>query len=202
MLSVRPVHLLLALCLSLAACGSDGSSESGAGGSAAGSGGAGTWDEAAPVAGNVQVAWRNLDTANPAAAAGLVNESSETGQKLKSGKATSSQVRVLTDAQMGGLLAKLDEVGFFRNATQGLSLDNVPEVPGKKGIVVVTRDGQSVGLMLTTNLVSSPFPKVYTDSKNMILAAHGAVVGYEAKSGTGESDERIFSAPKPKLRRP
>ena len=201
MRSARPVHLLLALCLSLAACGSDGSSESGAGGSAADSG-AGTWDEAAPVAGNVQVAWKNLDTANPAAAAGLVNESSETGQKLKSGRATSSQVRVLTDAQMGGLLAKLDEVGFFRNATQGLSLDNIPEVPGKKGIVVVTRDGQSVGLMLTTNLGTSPIPKVYTNAKNMILAAHGQVMGYEAKAGIGESDERIFSAPKPNLRRP
>jgi hypothetical protein len=200
--SVRPLFLVFALSAPLAACSSNASPESGGAGSASDSAAAGSWDEAAPVTGQVQVAWKNLDAANPAAAAGLVNESSETGQKLKSGRATSSQVRVLTDSQMGGLLAKLDEVGFFRHATQGLSLDNIPDVPGRKGIVVVTRDGQSVGLMLTTNLGTSPVPKIYTNSKNMILAAHGQVMGYEAKAGIGESDERIFSAPKPNLRRP
>lgn len=202
-LSRLSLVLALAMAASLTACASDDASDSGGGSSLGGvSPAGGSWDESAPVTGDVQVAWKNLDAANPAAACGLVNESSETGQKLKSGRATSSQVRVLTDAQMGGLLAKLEEVGFFRHATQGISLDNVPQVPGRKGIVVVTRDGQSVGLMLTTNLGTSPVPKIYTDSKNMVLAVHGQVMGYEAKAGIGEADDRIFSAPKPTLRRP
>jgi hypothetical protein len=200
--------ITLAACSALAACASDdgASGASSAGGDeprasvSAPSGG--SWDEAAPVTGQVQVAWRNLDPSYPAAAVGLVNESSETGQKLKSGRATSSQVRVLTDSQMGGLLAALDKVGFFRYAQDGLSLDNLPEAAGRKGVVVVTRDGHSVGLMLTTNLGASPVPKTYTDSKNMILAAHGSVQGFEARAGAGEADERIFSVPKPTLRRP
>ena len=200
----RRLSLVLALLAAapLAACSSGGS---GSGASSSGSAdvsGGDTWNESTPVTGNVQVAWKNLDPANPPAAVGLVNESSESGRKLKSGKATSSQIRVLTDQQMGGLLAALEKVGFFRHATAGIALDNLPSVPGRKGVVVVTRDGKSVGLLLTTNLGTSPVPKAYTDSKNMILAAHHEVQGFEAKAGIGESDERIFSAPPPKLRRP
>lgn len=195
----------LAATLPLAACSSDESfSGTSPGGQAASGGGStsGTWDESTPVSGDVQVAWKNLDPANPPAAVGLVNESSATGQKLKSGHATSSQVRVLSDAQMGGLLAALDKTGFFRYATDGISLDNLPNVPNRKGVVVVTRDGHSVGLVMTTNLGTSPVPKAYSDSKNTIIYAHGQVAGYEAKASIGESDERIFSAPKPTLRRP
>jgi hypothetical protein len=204
---VRSILVVLAFAatLPLAACSSDssyGSSASGPSSSGVEAASGDSWDESTPVGGNVQVAWKNLDPANQPAAVGLVNESSETGQKLKTGRATSSQVRVLSDQQMGGLLGMLDKVGFFRYATEGLSLDNVPDLPGRKGIVVVTRDGHSVGLMLTTNLGTSPVPKAYSDSKNMIIHAHGQVQGFEAKAGIGESDERIFSAPKPTLRRP
>jgi hypothetical protein len=197
--------LLLAVSAPLAACSSDPSYESAASGPSAspeaGSSGS-TWDESTPVRGDIQVAWKNLDPTNPPAAVGLVNESSETGQKLKTGRATSSQVRVLTDRQMGGLLAQLEKVGFFQYATEGLSLDNVPSVPGRKGVVVVTRDGRSVGLLMTTNLGTSPVPKAYSDAKNMVIYVHGQVQGFEAKASIGESDERIFSAPKPTLRRP
>ena len=203
---VPALSLVLAVSLPLAACSSgesyESSSSSGDSVAAAGAPAGDSWDESTAVSGDVQVAWKNLDPDNPPAAVGLVNESSETGQKLKSGRATSSQVRVLTDHQMGGLLAMLDKVGFFRHATEGLSLDNLPTVPGRKGVVVVTRNGRSVGLLMTTALGTSPIPKAYTDSKNMVIHAHGQVPGFEAKASIGESDERIFSAPKPTLRRP
>lgn len=161
-----------------------------------------TWEDGEPVQGNVLVAWKNLDPAYQSAAVGLVNESSEIGQKLKSGKSTSSEIRVLSDREMGGLLQQLAQLGFFKYATEGLSLDTIPERTGKKGIVVVTQDGRAQGLLLTLNLGTSPVPKAYADSKKIILFAHSQVQGFDVKVGAGEADERIFSAPPPRLKRP
>ena len=162
----------------------------------------GTWDDGEPVKGNVSVTWKNLNPANPQAASSLVNESSEIGRKLKSGTASSSEIRVITDAQMGGMLSQMKELGFFDHATKGLGLDNVPDVPGRRGIVVVKRDDQSLGLMLTTNLGLGPIPKVYRDVKTVVLFAHSQVRGFDVKAGTGAPDETLFSAPKPTFRRP
>jgi len=164
--------------------------------------GAATWGDGDPVQGEVTVAWQNLDPKYPAARVGLVNESSTIGQKLKSGKAKSSEIRVLTDAEMGGLLAKMTELGFFQYATDGLALDNTPDVQGKRGVVVVTQDGHSKGLMLTTNLGMSPVPKAYADNKKLVLFAHSQVPGYDVKASIGAPDERIFSAPPIRPKKP
>jgi len=174
--------------------GSSSSSEVPAGGA--------TWEDGEPVKGEVTVAWANLDPKYPVARVGLVNESSEIGQTLKSGKATSSEIRVLTDAEMGGLLAKMGELGFFQYAQDGLALDNTPDVAGKRGVVVVTQDGRSKGLMLTTNLGMSPVPKAYADTKKLVLFAHSQVPGYDVKANIGAPDERIFSAPPIRPKKP
>jgi hypothetical protein len=187
--------LALASALVLAsACSSDSDSRSGSSVEAV--------EEGAPVHGEVAVTWKNLNPANPPATMTLVNESSETGRKLKSGEANSSTIKVLSDAEMGGLLAALDSKGFFRYATDGMGLDNIPDLPGKKGIVIVTQDGQSKGLLSLPGLGSGPVPQVFLDSKRLILDIHRQLPGAEVHSGLGESDERIFSAPPPKMHRP
>jgi hypothetical protein len=188
----------LAAALALAAsCGSDG----GGGGSSDYSEPAGaTWEDGEPVQGNVTVAWKNLDPKNQAASRFLVNESSETGQKMKRG-ATASDVGLLTDVQMGGLLAKLTEIGFFRYATDGTGLDNVPDLPGLKGIVVVTRDGASTGLLFRTNLDDRSLAQSYVDAKKIILLVHSQVIGPDVRANVGEPDERVFEAPPIRMKR-
>lgn len=203
-LSFRTSLALLLLCAGglAAGCASDGGSGGGAGEESGAAPSGGTWEDGEPVRGNVSVTWKNLNPANPAASASLVNESSEIGQKLKSGAASSSEIRVVSDAQMGGLLAQLKKLGFFQHATDGLGLDNVPNVEGQRGIVVVTQDGRSKGLMLTTHLGPGPVPQTYRDSKNVVLFAHSQVPGFDVKANIGAPDERVFTAPKPTLRRP
>lgn len=201
---VLPAVALVAAALCAAGCASDEkrSSASRSADEIPDAPSGGTWDDGEPVKGNVSVTWKNLNPASPAASNSLVNESSEIGQKLKSGKANSSEIRMITDAQMGGLLAQLKQLGFFDRATDGLGLDNIPDVPGRRGIVVVTRDGRSVGLMLTTNLGPGPVPTTYRDAKNVVLFAHSQVRGFDVKASTGAPDETLFSAPKPTFRRP
>ncbi len=194
---------LLAAALVLAAsCGSDSSARGGGSTASADAPTGGTWEDGDPVKGDVTVAWANLDPKFPTARVGLVNESSAIGQKLRSGKATSSEIRVLSDREMGGLLAQLGKLGFFQYATDGLDLGNAPDVSGRRGIVVVTQDGRAKGLMLTTNLGMSPVPKAYADSKKVILFAHSQVQGFDVKAGVGEPDEHVFDAPPIKMKRP
>jgi hypothetical protein len=188
-----------------AGCASDGGPTSPGGGSGDAADSAptgGTWEDGEAVRGNVSVTWKNLNPANPPASASLVNESSEIGQKLKSGRASSSEIRVVSDAQMGGLLAQLKKLGFFQYATDGLGLDNLPSVAGPRGIVVVSQDGHSKGLMLTTNLGPGPVPEAYRDSKSVVIIAHSQVQGFDVKANVGAPDERVFTAPRPTLRRP
>jgi hypothetical protein len=198
-------HVFVAVSLSSAlllasACGSDGGSKSGgpAMESASGEG----VDEGDPVHGDVLVMWKNLNPANPPAAAGLVNESSEIGQKLKSGKANSSEVRVLSDAQMGGLLAALEKNGFFQYATDGMGLDSIPDAPGRKAVIIVTQDGRSRGLLSLPGTGASPIPKVFYNSKMLIIGIHSQLPGAEVRAGLGEPDERVFTAPPPKFHKP
>jgi len=198
-------HLAAALSLAfplLAAsgCGSDDAASSG--GQFIGSGTGETWDDGEPVQGNYSVTWKNLNPANPPASMSIVNESSEIGQKLSSGVATSSEIRVATDAQMGGLLMALKNLGFFDRATDGLGLDNIPDLPGRRGIVVVTQDGHSRGLMLTTNIGPGPIPETYRNCKGAVLDAHSHLHGAEVKASLGPADDRILTAPPPKYHRP
>lgn len=185
-----------------AGCASDGGSGGGSGDESEAAPTGGTWEDGEAVRGNVSVTWKNLNPANPPASASLVNESSEIGQKLKSGRASSSEIRVVSDAQMGGLLSQLKKLGFFQYATDGMALDNLPNVDGQRGIVVVTQDGHSKGLMLTTHIGPGPVPTAYRDSKNVVLFAHSQVPGFDVKANVGAPDERVFTAPKPTLRRP
>jgi hypothetical protein len=188
--------LLFAPALLLAAgCSSDDGSEGSS--SPFASGTAADLAVADPVQGEVAVTFQNLDPSRPAAIMQLVNESSEVGQKLKSGKATSAKIKVLTDAEMGGLLAQLEKFHFFEHATDGLGLDNIPDLPNRKGIVVVTQDGHSRGVLSVSGLGGGPIPKVFVDSKRLILDVHAALPGSEIRAGIGEADERIFSAPPP-----
>jgi hypothetical protein len=200
--SILAVPLLLACGLAAGCASDDAPGGSGSGDESGAVSSGGNWEDGEAVRGNVSVTWKNLNPANPSASASLVNESSEIGQKLKSGRASSSEIRVVTDAQMGGLLAQLKKLGFFQYATDGMGLDNLPDVAGQRGIVVVTQDGHSKGLMLTTNIGPGPVPTAYRDSKNVVLFAHSQVPGFDVKSGVGAPDERVFTAPKPTLRRP
>jgi hypothetical protein len=198
-------HVVAALSLTTAlllasGCGSDGGGASG--GNLVNSGSAETWDDGEPVQGNVSVTWKNLNPANPPASASLVNESSEIGKKLKSGTASSSEIRVISDAQMGGLLDQLKKFGFFDHATDGLGLDSIPDLPGRRGIVIVTQEGHSRGLMLTTNLGPGPVPQTYRDCKYVVLLAHSQAPGAEVRAGIGAPDDSLLSAPKPRFRKP
>ena len=198
-------HLAAALALApalvlVSACSSDAGAKSG--GPAVESPSGESFDDGEPVHGDVAVTWKNLNPANPPASASLVNESSEVGQKLKSGKANSSVIRVLTDAQMGGLLAALEKDGFFQYATDGMGLDTVPDLAGRKGVIVVTQDGRSKGLLSLPGTGAGPVPKVFYNSKMLIIGIHSQLPGAEVRAGIGEPDERIFTAPPPKFHKP
>jgi hypothetical protein len=114
-----------------------------------------------PVSGNVQVTWRNLDPNNRDVVISLVNESSEYGQRLRSGRSTSTVTRVATDQQMGQLVATLRELGFYTHASP-MVLGALPEEQGRKGAVVVQQGDQSVGIMLVSKLglAGSQVPKI------------------------------------------
>ena len=64
------------------------------------------------------------------------------------------------------------------------------------------QDGHSMGLMLTTNIGPGPVPETYRNCKGVILDAHSHLDGAEVKAGLGAPDERIFTAPAPKFRKP
>ena len=157
------------------------------------------FEDADPVSGNVRVTWRNLEPRHPDFTGSLVNASSEAGQRLRSGRASSSITKVLEDEEMGKLIKALENEGFFQYATEGLGLSNVPDHEGQKGILVVDRDGTTKGLMLTRNLGGTQIPRVYTDCKSLFLAIHGKVSGYEIRINADV--ERVFQSPKIRMNR-
>jgi hypothetical protein len=198
MRAVRP-WICLALAVSVAACGSDGAS-TGPGGR--------TVDVPAnaPAAkGNVMVTirtWnRNPNAGNPPPTdAALVNASSEVGQRLTSGRASSTVVRTLEDEEMGKLLAMLEAEGFYGAAKEGMSLRTLTDDGRRRGVIVVERDGRSVGLEYYPG---SPGADVFRQCRDMIHQIHDRVGGWEARAATGPADERLIQAPKaPPLRRP
>ena len=145
--------------------------------------------DATPVDGNVTVTWRNLDPRNQDVTISLVNETSDYGRRLKSGRSSSPVTRVASDRQIGRLLAKLEELGFFRLATP-MEMGGLPEVPGRRGAVVVQRDGASVGLMLVLKqgLAGSQIPKVYMESKRQVLYLHGNLRGLDVRGSVESMD--------------
>lgn len=198
----RPwIALALALAASLAAaCG---------GGASGGGGGVGgrTVDvpsDAPAAAGNVIVTirtWnRNPNAGNlPPTDAALVNASSEVGQRLTSGRASSTVVRVLEDAEMGRLLAMLDEAGFWGSAKDGVTLANLEDDGRRRGVIVVEQSGRKAGLEYYPG---SPGADVFRQCRDMIHQIHDRVGGWEARASTGPADERLIQAPKaPPLRR-
>ena len=204
---VRAVLLVLA-CAALAACGSTGSSGGGSGGGGESSSGG---EDALPpgtraVTGNHQVVLRTWNPNNPSAApttAALVNASSESGRKLTTGRATSTVVRVISDAEMGALLAAMQEKGFDGVATPGLTLDGLRADGRRRGVIVVEQDGQTRGIDFGLNMGGTQVPTVYTECKKIILAVHMNIPGLEVRTSTDPADDpsRIFQAPRAGLNR-
>ncbi len=194
----------LAAALLLGACASDGGGEKSPGdgshvGAALGGSEGGYEGPGEAVRDNVRVTWRNLDDRNPDVTQSLVNASSEMGRQLRSGRTSSTSTRVLADTDMGTLIEELDDVGFFDEAKSGLSLQNVPDLPGARGVVVVERNGRAQGLLMTTGLSGTRVPETYVKSKQLIFSVHSAVQGYEVRVNVDE--DRVFQAPRARLRR-
>lgn len=190
--------LVLVLAASVAACGSTGGSSGGGGG--------GAYANAPAAKGNVQVVIRTWDprTAQSNMTASLVNESSDAGRKLRSGRASSTVVRVLDDVQMGAILAALDKEGFATTARDGVTLDGLRPDAERRGVIIVERDGVSRGIDFVAGRDQGSLPSVYVECKRIILAAHASIPGYEARVSTGTEDDpsRVFQSPKaPPIRR-
>lgn len=197
---------LIPMVLYATACASGGDA-------AAPSGGGGGGERAAPreearptgevVKGNYSVSWKSLSPRNKGVTTfSLVNESSEIGTKLSSGKATSSEIRVITDAGMAWLVDQLKQAGFYQFASDGLGLANAAQSGSKSGVVVVQQDGRTLGLALVGPGAAA---QAYETSKQLVMRMHSQaspIMG-DIKVSTGPADESIFSAPKPPpLRRP
>lgn len=191
--------LLLTMGLFVTACAGDGGSGGGAGGELKETLIDGI-EEGKAVEGNFTVTWRNLDPRNKDVTISLVNESSEYGRRLKSGRSTSTITRVADDTQMGQLMATLTKIGFFVHATP-MEMGALPEVSGRKGAVVVQRDGSSVGLMLVRSqgTAGSPIPRIYTDAKRLIMVLHGSLQGLEVRTNVDPDD--VFRAPPIRMER-
>ncbi len=189
---------LLAASFVMSGCGSDGATRGGGSHVGAALGGVG-FEPGDAVSDEVSVTWKNLDPGNPPVTQTLVNASSETGRLLKSGRASSTATRVISDQDMGTMLDELEDLDFFDHATSGLGLTNAPSTTGRRGIVVVTRGAKTWGMMLTPGMGQTPVPKVYTDCKKLIFAVHGAVQGFEVKINA--DPDRVFSAPSIRMKR-
>jgi hypothetical protein len=201
--------VLLAAAASLAGgCASDDGGGSGGGGAGGGGGVSAAGEEGlkgSAVAGTVSVTLRTFNPKDPegTTTSVLVNASSDTGRKLRAGRATSTVVRVIGDAEMGALLAAMDEQDFSRHATQGLRLDQLGADGRRRGVIVVERDGETRGIDFGLNQGATAIPKVYTECKKIILVVHGSVEGYavSATTGNAEDADRVFQAPKIRMSR-
>lgn len=152
-----------------------------------------------PVRGEVAVTWQNLNPRAQPLKLVLVNESSEAGKMLRSGKANSSEIRVLSDVDMGTLIGQLKERGFYENATKGIGIENIPNVGGRRGIVVLHDNGIDYGLMLVPGAGGTPLPAAYRDCKALVLRIHGMLPGYDLIINA--DPDRVFSAPPIRMHR-
>lgn len=209
----RSVGTAAAAALALLACaaspgcaGGDAARSGGSGGVASsGDGGEGVLPPGVPVKGNVQVTLRTYNPKDPAVVAtmALVNESSEIGRKLKSGRATSTVVRVVSDSDMGALLAAMDEKGFSGTATPGMTLDGLQDDGRRRGVIIVDRNGATQGIDFGLNQGGTAVPTVYTECKRLVWGVHMAVQGFavSATTGNAEDADRVFQAPPLKMKR-
>ncbi|MCE9636690.1 MAG: hypothetical protein K8T90_13380 [Planctomycetes bacterium] len=176
---------------------------SGCAGSASSSGGESSRGDAPisanAVKGNCQIVMRTWDPRDPEktpVTSALVNASSEAGRSLQTGRKTSTVVRVITDEQMGAVLAALDEKGFAGNSTPGIALETLRPDARRRGVIVVDRDGTSRGIEFLPNMSGTQIPTVYTECKRIIMRVHGEVTGLEVRASTDQNDDpsRIFQA--------
>jgi hypothetical protein len=79
-------------------------------------------------------------------------------------------VKVLSNEQMGLLIALLEEKGFYRYATAAHTPESVPRRSGN-GIIVVERAGSRKGLLFQRGMSASrsAVPGVYVECKKMIM---------------------------------
>lgn len=159
---------------------------------------------APPVTGNCLVSirlWnRNRDAVGSApTTAALVNTSSDWGQKLSSGRASSTEIRVLADDEMGRLLAALESEGFGSHARPDVTLESVDGDGTVRGVLVVKRDGVSKGIPY---YAGSSDADVFRRCRDWVIKAHSATQGFEVRATMGGEDpERTFQAPPIKPRR-
>lgn len=157
--------------------------------------------DAQAVTGDHQVlirTWDPRDLSRPPFTAALVNESSDAGRRLTSGKASSTVVRVVTDQEMGALLQVLDEKGFSANATDGVTLQGLKPDGRRRGVIIVEKDGATRGIEFFPNMAGTAIPTVYTECKQIIVSCHRRIEGIEVRATTGaeaEDPSRTFQAP-------
>jgi hypothetical protein len=190
----------VAALLVLPGCGLFGGSGSGGGG---GGGAAGDLAPAKAVQGNVMVTLRTYHPNAPTTTMALVNASSESGRRLASGKATSREIRVITDDDMGRLLAEMDRRGFSGQARAGLTLAQLTDNPSRRGVILVEENGSSRGIEFSTGAGGTALPTVYTECKKLVWGVHMAVPGFEVRATTDNAmdAENVFQAPPARLPR-
>jgi hypothetical protein len=157
-----------------------------------------------PVTGNVQVTLRLTPAGRQVTTIALVNESSETGRKLSTGRATSAQIRVLDDLGMGRLIAELNARGFAANSSPGMTLENLRDYSGRRGVIIVDDGGSTRGIDFGTGTGGGALPNAYVECKKLIMGVHGALQGFEVRASTDAADdpERQFGGGTIKMNRP
>lgn len=199
----RAVPALLALVPCLVACASGGG---GSGGNSAsgGPGGGNAAAESGPkVSGDVTVTLRTTPGGGQATDMSLVNESSEMGKKLTSGRTSSTVTRVISDAEMASLLRELDKAGFSSVARDGVSMAALRDDSTRRGVIVIEQDGRPRGFEFRTGMGESRVPNVYVDCKRLIWGVHMQVPAYEAKVTVGDAPDadRVFQSPPARMKR-
>ena len=196
--SVRTARFAFAVVAALfaSACGTTGSS-----GPLSDSQGAGDRGSAPKVTGNVQITLQLQPPGKPVVTIALVNETSEIGRRITSGKASSTSIRVIDDVAMATLIAAMDDQGFSERATPGVSFQNLRDYPGRRGVLVLDQSGSTRAIDFGTGLGDGPIPKTYVECKKLVMAVHGAVGGFEVRSTTSDEADRTFQAPKAQMPR-
>ena len=198
--------LLFAAAAAAAGCSSDGGSRTGGSSESSASPSAGT--PSAPVAhgATIRVTYHNYipDKFGRTGTWSLVNASSDLGQRLRSGRATSAETHVVEDEDMGRVLDGLRQTGFFNYARPGIGFDEIADRPGLKGVIVLEQNGASQAFESASGGRDGTAATAFRDSKILIVDAHGKLEGYAIKVGQGDSDPNTFESPgiQPRVRKP
>ncbi len=201
MRSISRSWTLLLASLALAACAN---SPPGGGGGGAGGDDGDTRASGRAVQGNVQITLQTQTPSTPIQTFAFVNATSEIGRRITSGRATSTVIRVLSDADMAKLIEEIESRGFSSHAVAGRTLKNLPDASGRRGVIVVEENGASRALDFGTGSGGGALPTCYLECKKLILGVHGALQGL-AVSGTttnsADDGSKVFQAPPIKLPR-